>query len=60
MPTEAQKRAHQKHEASRKRVPIWLETGSPELHALSRIMRKHKLEARVDALRWLIKQVKIP
>ena len=54
MPTEAEIRRRKKQDATRKRVAIWLERNGPEDKALRRIMRKHKLTARIDALRMLL------
>lgn len=53
MTTEAQKRANQKQDATRKRVALWLEPDDAK--ALARIQRKHKLPSRIAALRWLLK-----
>lgn len=55
MPTEAETRRRKKQDATRKRVAIWLEESGPEDKALRRIMRKHRLTARIDALRVLLK-----
>lgn len=53
MISEAQRRAHQKHEASRaKRAPLWLEPDDAK--ALDKIKRKHRLPSRIAALRWLL------
>ena len=54
MPTEAQRRAHQKHEATRKRVALWLEPDDAK--ALARIQKREKLPSRIAALRWLVNQ----
>ena len=51
-PTEAQRRAHQKHEATRKRVAVWLEP--PDAKALEKVQRKNRLPSRIAALRWLL------
>lgn len=56
MPTEAQRRANQKQDAARKRVALWLDADGPELRALERIMRKHKLPDRMAALRLLLER----
>lgn len=53
MPSESQRRANQKQDATRKRVALWLEP--EDAKALARIQRKHKLPSRIAALRWLLK-----
>lgn len=53
-PSEAQRRANQKQDAQRKRVPLWLDRDGQELKALERIMRKHKLPDRMAALRHVL------
>lgn len=56
MPSEAQRRAHQKHEASRaKRAPLWLEPD--DVKSLDKLKRVHRLPSRIATLRWLIEQV---
>lgn len=56
-PSEAQKRAHQKHEATRaKRAPLWLEP--QDVKALDKVKRSRRLPSRLATLRWLIEQVK--
>ena len=54
MPTEAQKRANQKQDATRKRVALWLEPDDQK--ALEKVMRKQRLPSRIAALRWLLKR----
>lgn len=56
MPSEAQRRANQNQDAARKgkRVAVWMDKDGPEDKELQRIMRKHKLAARIDAIRWLL------
>lgn len=55
MVSEAQKRAHQKHEASRaKRAPLWLEPDDAK--ALDKIKRKQRLPSRIATLRWLMER----
>lgn len=55
-PTEAQRDANRRQDATRKRVALWLEPDDQK--ALERIMRKQSLPSRIAALRWLIEQVK--
>jgi hypothetical protein len=52
--SEAQKRANQKQDAARKRVPLWLE--ADDRKALERVMRQQRLPSRIATLRWLIEQ----
>lgn len=54
MTSEAQKRANQKQDAARKRVPLWLE--ADDRKALERVMRQQRLPSRIATLRWLIEQ----
>jgi len=51
-PSEAQRRAHQKHEATRKRVAIWLDPADAK--ALDKFKRKIKAPSRIAALRALL------
>lgn len=55
MTSEAQRRANQKQDATRRRVALWLEPDDQK--ALERVMRKHRLPSRIAALRWLLEQV---
>lgn len=52
MPTESQKRANKKQDATRKRVPLWL---SPEeAKALDKLVKREGVASRTEALRvWL-------
>lgn len=52
MPTEAQRRANQKQDATRKRVALWLEPNDAK--ALARIQRAQRLPSRIATLRWLM------
>jgi hypothetical protein len=52
MPTDAQRRANQKQDATRKRVALWLEPADAK--ALDKIKRKHRLPSRIAALRRLL------
>ena len=54
MTTEAQRRANQKQDATRKRVALWLE--EDDAKALARIQRRERLPTRIAALRWLMDQ----
>jgi len=52
MTSEAQRRANEKQDATRKRVALWLEPDDRK--ALERVMRANRLPSRIAALRWLI------
>lgn len=54
MTSDAQKRANAKQDAKRKRVALWLDADGPEIKALEKIRRKHKLSDRMAALRYLL------
>ena len=54
MPTEAETRRRKKQDATRKRVALWLDVDGPEIKALEKLMRKHKLPDRMAALRFLL------
>ena len=49
MPTEAQRRANQKQDATRKRVALWLE--EDDAKTLVRIQRRERLPTRIAARR---------
>lgn len=53
-PSEAQRRANAKQDATRKRVALWLDEDGPEHTALKRIMRKRRLTTLIAALRHLL------
>jgi len=57
MTTEAQRRANQKQDATRKRVALWLEPDDAK--ALARIQRRECLPTRIAALRWLMVQQRV-
>lgn len=54
MPTDAQRRANAKQDATRKRVALWLEPADAK--ALEKIKRTERLPSRIAVLRWLLKQ----
>lgn len=51
-PSEAQKRANKKQDATRKRVPLWLTP--EEAKALDKLVKREGVASRAEALRiWL-------
>lgn len=53
MPTDAQKRANKKQDASRKRVPLWLD--EDDVKALDRLKKRRKAISRIALFRDLMK-----
>lgn len=55
MPTEAQRRANAKQDATRCRVALWLDPYDAK--QLDRLMRKLRLTSRIATVRFLIKHL---